>query len=111
MKVCSWNTILSLAVQQMNKPAVYVSNGMQYDTPHDDEVWKFVHSQVRNIYGDNTPQYFEIMAGLIDSSLFFFETEAEQQKFYTIFDQPLTDSSAIYACTYSANGECESENT
>ena len=43
--------------------------------------------------------------------LFFFDTEKECYDFYRIFEQELTDSSAIYACTFGPDGQCETENT
>lgn len=48
---------------------------------------------------------------MVGGGLFFFDTEEKQYAFYRIFEQPLTDSSAIYACTYNASGVCKTENT
>lgn len=110
MNVCQWNEIQSLAVKQVGKPAVYVGNGLEYDTPQDDEIWKFIVSEVKTIYG-GSDKFYDIMSGLVGGSMFFFDTEEEQHRFYRIFEQPLTDSSAVYACTYGSDGQCQTENT
>lgn len=110
MKICQWTEVHSLAVKQVGKPAVYVSNGLEM-TPEDDKIWEFVLTEMKSIYGDNTDEYYSIMAGLVSGGLFFFDTKDEQYRFYRVFEQPLTDSSAIYSCTYSADGACQTENT
>ena len=111
MKVLGWSEINSLAVKQIGKPAVYVSNVLEYDTPKDDEIWKFVMAEIKSICGDETDEFYTVIASLVCGGLFFFDSEEEQDRFYKIFEQPLTDSSAIYACTYNSLGECERENT
>lgn len=111
MNVLSWAEINSLAVKQMGKPAVYVGNGLEYDSPKDDEIWKFVMAEVKSICGGETDEFYTVMASLVNGGLFFFDSEEEQDRFYQIFEQPLTDSSAIYACTYNSLGECLTENT
>lgn len=111
MKVLNWVETISLAVKQMGKPAVYVSNGLEYGTLKDDEIWKFVMAEVKSICGGETDEFYTAMSKLVYSGLFFFESEEEQYRFYKIFEQPLTDSSAIYACTYNSDGKCETENT
>lgn len=110
MKTYSWHEIISLAVKQIGKPAVYISNGLEYDNPKDDEIWKFVQSEVKAIYGE-TNEFYNVMAGLVSSSMLVFDSEEEQYRFYRIFEQPLTYSSAVYACTYSPDGQCQTENT
>lgn len=111
MKICQWNEINGLAVKQIGKPAVYVSNGLKYDSPEEDQIWEFVREEMKSIYGDGTDEFRAVLSGLINGGLFFFDTEEEQYRFYRVFEQPLTDSSAIYACTYNSDGECETENT
>lgn len=111
MKICQWNETNSLAVKQIGKPAVYVSNGLEYDKPNDDQIWKFVLYEMKSIYGEDTNEFYDVLSGLINGGLFFFDSEEEQYRFYRVFEQPLTDSSAVYACTYASNGECETENT
>lgn len=110
MKVCRWNEIQSLAVKQMGKPAVYIDNGLEYNKPQDDEIWKFIISEVKAIY-DETDKFYDIMSGLVGGSMFFFDTEEDQYRFYRIFEQPLTDSSDVYACIYGSDGQCQTENT
>lgn len=111
MKAIQWNEINSLAVKQMGKPAVYVSNNLEYDTPKDEEIWVFICEQCKSLWEDKTPEYHNAMMSLVSGGLFFFDTEEEQHQFYKIFTQPLTDSSAVYACTYRADGVCWNENT
>ena len=111
MKAIQWNEINSLAVKQMGKPAVYVQNNLEYNTPKDEEIWLFIREQCKTLCGDNTPEYFNAMMSLVSGGLFFFDTEKEQQQFYKIFTEPLTDSSAVYACSYGADGICWNENT
>ena len=111
MKALNWAEINSMAVKQMGKPAVYVGNGLEYDTPKDDEIWKFVMAEIKSICGGETDEFYTVMASLVSGGLFFFDSKEEQYRFYKIFEQPLTDSSAIYACTYNSDGTCETENT
>ena len=111
MQICNWVEINSLAVKSVGKHAVYVSNGLEYEDTKDDEIWTFVCNEMKSIYGKDTSDFNSIMSNLISGGLFFFNTEEEQRRFYRVFEQPLTDSSAIYACTYGPNGECCTENT
>ncbi len=111
MESFNWHEIVGLAVAQKGKPAVYVSNGLEYNKPEDDEIWKFVLEKCKNMFGEETDDYYAVMTHMIGGGLFFFDTEEQQYDFYRIFEQPLTDSSAIYACTYNAAGVCQTENT
>lgn len=106
MQVLDWTEINAFAVKQIGKPAVYVSN-----QDSDDNVWQFVIESMKTIYGDKTPEFYDVLSYLISGGLFFFDTVEEQKTFYNVFEQPLTDSSSIYACTYDKNGECITENT
>ena len=77
-------------------------------------VWVFigyVTAAVREFVGDIDIEYYNIMSDIIQGGLFFFETEGESLKFYNIFTQELTDSSAIYAAYYEPSGHCSDENT
>jgi TorA maturation chaperone TorD len=47
----------------------------------------------------------------MDGGLFFFETEELAREFYSMFEQPLTDSSGLYASIYSPTDGCLTENT
>lgn len=114
-----WHDVLGLATKQIGKPSVYINNGLEYNTPEDETIWFFIQSELASLYGVDAktctyrecPEFFDIRSNLIQGGLFFFESEEEQYKFYKIFEQPLTDSSAVYACTFNKNGECETENT
>jgi hypothetical protein len=102
----SWNSVLSLAVKQVGKRAVYINNGLNYDE-HDDGIWNFVLEQVKEKYNDDPG----MKGDLIHGGLFFFDNEEEQYKFYDIFNAPATDSSALYALTFDEHGNSETENT
>ena len=111
MKALQWNEIVSMAVAHAGKPAVWVNNGLEYEDSSDAVIWKFVMDQVRKLYGNSTEEFYSIMNSLVYGGLFLFDTVDEQQRFYSIFDQPLTNSNAVYACTYNSDGVCENENT
>ena len=111
MKYCQWNEINSLAVQAMGKSAVYVSNGLEYTTPEDDEIWRCIQNEMRTIYGDKTTKFYDVMSGLVNGGMFFFDCPVKAMQFYQVFELPLTDSSAVYACLYAADGACKTENT
>lgn len=114
-----WHQILELATKQIGKPSVYISNGLEFITPKDESIWRFVQDEVQKLHGIEyngdvsvlTVDYRNTMSNILQGGLFFFETEEEQYKFYKIFEQELTDSSAIYACTFDRNGKCKTENT
>lgn len=109
MYAIQWNEVIKRAVKQTGKWACYVSNGLEYGSPRDDKIWRFVLDEFKSKFGED--QFYSILPNLIGSDVFFFDTEEECYKFYEIFNQPLTDSSAIYAATYSPDGQCETENT
>lgn len=111
MKILTWSETMNAAVKQVGKPAVYVNNGLEFDDPKDKAIWQFVRNEIKDIFGDETDEYFKVMGNLGNSALFFFDSEQEQERFYSIFEKELTYSSAIYACTYDKNGECQTENT
>ena len=111
VKILDWSDINCAAVAHVGKPAVYIANHLSFDTTSEDEILQFVVKSIKEIYGDGTIEFFDIIAAVLHSGLIFFDTEEEQHRFYQIFEQPLTDSSAIYACTYDAYGNCMTENT
>lgn len=109
----NYTDIISLAVKQEEKPAVWVSNNLELSdrfSSKDDEIYRFVLDQVRDLYGKEVAEK-EFFIGLTGSSLFFFETEEEQYKFYDIFQTPTVDSSGFYAMTIDKYGNIETENT
>ena len=111
MNTYTWDGICSLAVRQVGKPAVYVNNGLEHKDEKDDEIWDFIISSVRELYGKDSPRFYSVMGTLTAGGLFFFDSEEEQYEFYRIFEQPLTNSSAVYATTYGADGQGQTENT
>lgn len=110
IKFASWSGINKLAVKQMGKYAVYVGNGLAMLTQEDDAIWAFVMQKIKEMFGDDAVRS-EWVSNLVEGGLFFFETEAEMDAFYSIFTAELTDSCAMYACTYDPTGECLTENT
>ncbi len=108
IKAVPYSEIIKLAVREQNEWAVYVSNGLQFITESEREIWSFISDEVLKLYPEN-PEL--IIHHLIDGGLFFFPTETAMDSFYRIFDAPLTDSSVVYAATYSPDGECLTENT
>jgi hypothetical protein len=111
MIVAHWDQINQLAVKQAGKPAVYVGNGLMYDTPQDDDIWKFVMAEMKSIYGDNSDEFYSIMLGLVHGGMFFFDSEEEQGTFFRVFMHPRVQNSAMFACTYGHDGECHTTNT
>lgn len=105
MKFVNWTKTNKLAVQQVNKFAVYVANGED-----DDRVWEFVRYAVFEFVGSEA-KFYDAIGNILEGGLFFFDTEDEARKFYNIFTQELTDSSAIYAALYKPDGICIGENT
>ena len=105
----NWNKVNELAVKQVGKPAVYVSFGLDFGKPEDEAIWAFVTATLSEMYDKQT--YLDLTGSIINSELIFFDTKEEQYRFYKIFEQPLTDSSPLYAVTYSRDGKTETENT
>ena len=104
-----WNKVHELAVKQVGKPAVHISFGLDFNKPEDEAIWEFVTSTLKQMYDYET--YMNLTGSIINSELIFFDTEEEQYQFYKVFEQPLTDSSPLYAIAYSRDGETETENT
>ena len=109
MEYLQWHQIYGLAAKQKGKWAVYIGNGLEFLTDKDTEIWNFVMDELIKLYGDDT--FHRQIGNILHGGMFFFDSKAECYEFYRIFEQPLTDSSAIYACTYNPSGECETENT
>lgn len=103
MKFADWLDTNSLAVKQSGKWVCLVSNNLDISEDGAVATWVFlVH------WFDSD---WDILDNLLQGGLFFFNTEEECYDFYKVFEQPLIDSSAIYACTFNPNGLCETENT
>lgn len=109
MNYVDWTEILKLAVKEKGMCGVYISNNLNFDE-HDIHIWEFVQGELKKLY-EEPKTYIMCIGDLIHGGLFFFDTEIERDTFYAIFQAPLTDSSAIYACTYDASGDCITENT
>jgi hypothetical protein len=105
------HTMAELSTKQVGKFSCYVSNGLVMTEPKDNIIWEYVIEQLKKLYGDDTPEYYAAAINVSGSGLFFFECEYDMQQFYKIFEQALTDSSAIYACTFSPETGGITENT
>lgn len=103
--------LVGLAVKQKGKPAVYIHNGLDYETPDEVLVWDSINQEVSEFVGNDDKARLNIMSSLICSDLFFFDTVEEQERFYRIFETPRVYASAVYAATYDANGNHMTENT
>lgn len=99
-----WHTIVSMAVKLSGKWGVYINNGLEYISDEDKEIWAFIRTKLEDKMGDD-------FTSLIFGGLFLFDSESEAEEVYNVFTQPLTDSSAIYACLYDNRGVCLTENT
>ena len=106
-----WHDVAQLATMKIGKFSCYVSNGLDFTSIEDEAIWKFVLESLRDLYGDKTPKFYEYAGGIVNGGLFFFDSEYEMIEFYKIFEQPLTDSSPIYACTISPEHGSMTENT
>ena len=113
MKTLQWHSVCSLAVKQAGKWAVHVSNGLT-NSDEDDAVFCFIGDRFKEMYGDDpykdSDLYNAHLSMLLDG-LVLFDTEEEMRKFYSVFEHPLADSSAVYACTFSPDGVMLTENT
>jgi hypothetical protein len=108
MKFCNRLDTLSLAVKQQSQYAVYVECHLEFDDSGA-KIWNFVRSEVEKLQLKNLSCL--VMGDILDGGLFFFDNECEAREFYSIFEQPLTYSSDLYAALYSDDGQCLTENT
>lgn len=113
MNFINWSTTNCLAVKQSNKFAVYVSNSLNLDQHHDLKVYEFIVAEITKYVEtyDHPNLLHDYLSNMLNGGLFLFDSQTEMQKFYSIFEQSLTDSSSVYACTYDNNGNCLTENT
>ena len=110
MLLYNQDEIRGLAVKQVGKPAVWVDVRLDLDSPEDEKIWEFIESEVKAIYGE-TDKFHDIIIAMCTHKMIFFDTKEEQYRFYYIFEQPLINSSVVYACAYNSDGQCETENT
>jgi hypothetical protein len=109
MDYITWDEIKSMAVAHEGRLAVYVNNDVNFDDECEVRIWKQIIAEVKKLsLGD---QCNTVIGGLICGGLFFFDTEEEQFKFYSIFEQDSIYGSPVYACTYDKCGKCITENT
>lgn len=109
IEFANWCKQHELATKQKGKFSVYVNNGLDFET--DSAAWEFITGSFIKLFGERTKEYYEIAGNFVEGGLFFFETEEQAWEFYGIFEQELTDSSAVYACIYSPLTGCMTENT
>lgn len=111
MQIMNWVEVIKHAVIHTGRPAVWIDNGLDLQYPKEQAIWQFVMDSMKTLYGDQTTEYFNVMTALVNGGLFFFDSEEERDRFYHVFDQPLTDSSGMYACTFNSDGTVLTENT
>lgn len=111
LNYANWNTVNELATKQVGKFSVYISNNFEYVSESENLAWDFVIQEIANLFGAGTTEYFEYMSNVIHGGLFFFESKEKASKFYKIFEQELTNSTAIYASLISPIDGCLTENT
>lgn len=107
--------ITILAIKQMNKPAVFVGNHLEFDDPDHDAIMDEIREAVA-LYVIGQPQYsdkkfFSVLEGISIGGLFFFDSDDLARKFFEIFNTGLVYSSPVYATLHASNGECITENT
>lgn len=109
MQHINWNKSDEIVCKALGKFGVHISYGLD-NTPKDDKIAEFVWSELRKLYVDDST-YYNFTSAITCGGLLLFDTEKEAWDFYYIFEQELTDSSAIYACIYSPTEGCLTENT
>lgn len=112
MQVMDWAKVNELAVKQVGKCAVYISNNLPYDTPmniaESENVWKRSVNALQAEYGVDATEYID---AILIGGLCFFDSPTERDIFFSVFMQDGIESSCLFACTYAANGVCLNENT
>jgi hypothetical protein len=111
IEFANWCKQHELATKQKGKFSVYVGNSLNMHCPKDVLIWEFITKSLINLYGERSEAYYDVIGGVIESGLFFFENGDQAWEFYSIFTQELTDSSAVYACLYCPVAGCLTENT
>jgi hypothetical protein len=109
MKFVNWCKTNEFAVKQVGQWGVYVSNNLDYDDEKESKAWEFVIDYLKSTRTE--VEYLNYISSIMDGGLFFFETEELAWEFYSMFEQPLTNSSGLYATIYSPNGVGLTENT
>lgn len=102
------NEINSIAVAAIGRPAIYISNNLDFNLKKDRIAWNFLISAIAEKYGEKSDVYKTIA---ILSGFMFFDDLTELHDFYTLFEHPLIDSGGAYACTYNKFGVMLTENT
>lgn len=102
-RYASWNSIVSLAVQQKGKHAVYIANHLEYETEKELAVWDVVCKKFENDQN--------LLSDLINGGIFFFEIEQKAKEFFEFFNRGILYASGIYAQLFDETGMCITENT
>lgn len=103
-----WNATNSLAVAQKGKPAVYINNGLSFDSI-DSHIWESVMESLKPKMDKD--EFYNSLSDLIHGGLFFFDTMEEAEEFFNVFNQNVVYASPIYAQLYDSTGMGLTENT
>lgn len=104
----SWHEIYALAVKQVGMFAVYVGNGVDFDNERDKAAFDYVLSEFKRTFDEK--EYIEYSGVLVNSGMFFFETEGDADTFFDVFNRPETEKTGLYAALYSPDRGCLTEN-
>jgi hypothetical protein len=114
IKAYQWHEYISLAVKQIGKPCVYISNHLEYNQ-EDKHVWGYVIQEMKKLFPGGTEtevRWENVVCDLMFNPLIEFDTEEEAWEFYQIFNvRGKTYASPIFATVFSSDGELLSENT
>ena len=119
IKYYQWHDVLSLATKQMGMWSVYVNNGLD-DTisTTDKEIWDFIVAEIESKFSKEQPanpyadsDFHKCYMNFWNGGLLFFEDKETAFRYYSIFEQPLTDSSAVHASVFDPDGNGVTENT
>ena len=98
-----WNEIVTLAVKQKDKYAVYIANHLSYETEEDINVWNLVCKKF-----EGQPN---LLSDLIHGGLFVFDDFTDAKNFFDFFNAKPIYGSGIYAEIYEPDGRLIAENT
>lgn len=105
----SKNSAIELAVRFIGKPCVYIDNNLEFQTVEDEMVWKYVADELIRIYSHD--KYLDVVSRVLHGGLIAFDTEKEQEEFYSIFTSQEVQASGIYAVAFDKDGNAMDENT
>jgi len=113
-----WYEVIGLATKQQGMWSVYVSNNLDWDKDHEKIIWDFVVAEIEARFSKEKPanpyedsDFHKCYLNFWNGGLLFFNDEETARKYYNIFEQPLTNSSGVYASLFGPLGNGITENT